>query len=86
MGGKSVIAASLPLSGCALDTSDSPGISLLVIAVLLVAPFLIYPPLKVWLDQRELRRRMDRTLRVSQATGIPAKALRKRRARRPKGA
>ncbi len=83
MGVKRVIAASLPLSGCAMDAADGIGISLFALAILIVTPVLLYPPLKTWLDHRDHRRRMSRAWREGRGSGV---FLRKRRARKPKDA
>jgi hypothetical protein len=66
-----------------MDAADGIGISLFALAVLIVTPVLLYPPLKAWLDQRDHRRRMSRAWREGRATRA---AIRKRRARKPKGA
>lgn len=60
---KRVVAASLPLSGCAMDTADGLGLGLFGLAVLIVLPVVIYPPLKAYLERRDHHRRMSRTWR-----------------------
>lgn len=83
---KRIIVASLPLSGCAMDTADGIGIGLFGLAILVVLPVLLYPPLKTWIERRDHRRRMSRAWREAQATRRPVDTGRKRRTRRPKGA
>lgn len=63
MGVKRVVAASLPLSGCAMDTADGVGLSFFGLAILIVLPLLIWPPLKAWLERRDHHRRMSRAWR-----------------------
>lgn len=74
---KRVIAASLPLSGCAMDTADTWGVGLFGLAVLIVLPLLIYPPLKSWLEHRAHRRRMSREWREAPYGVKPKRRMRR---------
>ena len=74
---KRVIAASLPLAGCAMDAADTWGVGLFGLAVLIVLPILIYPPLKSWLEHREHRRRMSREWREAPYGVKPKKRVRR---------
>ena len=63
MGVKRIMAASLPLSGCAMDTADGIGLSLFGLAILIVLPLLLWPPLKAYMERRDHHRRMSRAWR-----------------------
>lgn len=82
MGVKRVVAASLPLSGCALDAADGLGLSLFALAVVIVLPLLIWPPLKAWLERRDHHRRMSRAWREAPYGVKPKKRARRSSARR----
>jgi len=78
---KWVVAASLPLSGCAMDSTDRLGLSLFALAVIIVLPLLIWPPLKVYLERRDHQRRMSRAWREA-PYGVKPKPKLKKRVRR----
>ena len=82
MGVKNVVAASLPLTGCAMDQADAVGIGLFGLAVMIVLPVLLYRPMKTWLDRRNHTRRMSRAWRESRATGRPPWQIRAQRSRK----
>jgi hypothetical protein len=77
VGVKRIVAASLPLSGCAMDAADGIGLSLFGLAILIVLPLLIWSPLKAYLERRDHQRRMSRAWREA-----PSRMKPKRRARR----
>ena len=79
---KRVVAASLPLSGCAMDQADTVGLGLFGLAVMIVLPVLLYPPTKAWLERRDHARRMSRAWREAQATGRPLSQIREQRSRK----
>jgi hypothetical protein len=77
VGVKRVVAASLPLSGCAMDPADGLGLSLFGLAILIVLPLLIYSPLRAYLERREYQRRMSRAWREAPYGEKPKKRPRR---------
>lgn len=78
MGVKRIVAASLPLSGCAMDSTDAWGLGLFGLAILIVLPIVVYPPLKEWLERRDHRRRMSREWREAPYGVKPKKRTRRK--------
>jgi hypothetical protein len=63
-----------------MDTADEVGLMLIALAVLIVVPVLLYPPIKAWIDRRNHELRMSREWREA-PQGMKPKTVSKRRSR-----